>query len=238
MRSLDGKTVVITGASSGIGAAAARHLHGLGAQVVLGARRVDRLKELADELGSARVAWTEVDVRVSEQVEALVSCAVKAFGQVDCLVANAGIGVYGGIMDLSDQDVRDIVDTNLTGTVWSVRHVIPHLVAGGDIIMVSSVAGLRGRHDEAVYAATKHGILGLAGSLDRELRERCIRVTALCPGATETEFAMGRGRNPGEARLKDMMRPADIAEAISYVLMQPRSMRTLLWSMRSVASEN
>lgn len=238
MRRLDGQTAIITGASSGIGAAAARQLHRLGAQVVLGARRGDRLKELADELGAGRVAWTEVDIRVPEQVESLVSCAVNAFGGVNCLVANAGIGAYGGILDLSDEDVRALIDTNLAGTVWSIRHAIPHFVGGGDILLVSSVAGLRGRHDEAVYAATKHGIIGLAGSLDRELRPRGIRVTALCPGATETEFAMGRGRTPDTPQLQDMMRADEIAEAISYVLTQPRSMRTLLWSMRSVGSEN
>jgi NADP-dependent 3-hydroxy acid dehydrogenase YdfG len=238
MRRLDGKTAVITGASSGIGAAVARQLHALGANVVLGARRSDRLKELANELGQVRVTWAEVDIRIPEQVEALFSCAENAFGRVDCLIANAGIGAYGGILEISDKDVRELVDTNLTGTVWSVRHAIPYFSGGGDIVLISSVAGLRGRHNEAVYAATKHGIIGLAGSLDRELRSCGIQVTALCPGATETEFAMGRGRTPDMAHLKDMMRPDDIAEAVSYVLTQPRSMRTLLWSLRSAGSEN
>ncbi|MEU8461076.1 SDR family oxidoreductase [Streptomyces sp. NPDC029003] len=239
MGDLRGKVAVVTGASSGIGAATARRLHALGARVVLGARRGDRLKELAEELGGERVAWAEVDVRSRGQVEHLFSCAVDAFHGVDCLVANAGVGAYGGILDLSDTQVEELVDTNLTGTIWSVRRAVPLLSArGGDIVLVSSVAGLRGRPDEAVYAATKHAVVGLAGSLDRELRPKGIRVTALCPGATDTEFAMGSGRSPGMPELQAMMRAEDVADAIAYSLTQPASMRTLLWSMRSVASEN
>ncbi|WP_371680305.1 SDR family oxidoreductase [Streptomyces sp. NBC_01276] len=239
MDDLHGKVAVVTGASSGIGAATARRLHALGARVVLGARRGDRLKELADELGDERVAWAEVDIRSPGQVEDLFSCAVDAFDGIDCLVANAGVGFYGGILDLSDTQIEELVDTNLTGTIRSVRQAVPLLSArGGDIVLVSSVAGLRGRPDEAVYAATKHAVVGLAGSLDRELRQKRIRVTALCPGATDTEFAMGNGRSPGMPELTSMMRAEDVADAIAYSLMQPESMRTLLWSMRSMASEN
>ncbi|OPF73163.1 SDR family oxidoreductase [Streptomyces antioxidans] len=240
MRDLRDTVTVVTGATSGIGAATARQLHELGAQVVLGGRRNHRLKEIADELGNERVAWAEVDIRIPEQVEGLFSCAVDTFGGVDCLVANAGVGAYGGILDLSDGDVRELIDTNVAGTVWTVRQAVPLLIArgGGDIVLVSSVAGLRGRHDEAVYAATKHAVVGLAGSLDRELRPHGIRVTAMCPGATDTEFAMGRGRTPEMPQLETMMRADDVADAITYALRQPTSLRTLLWSMRSIVSEN
>jgi len=236
---LRNKVAVITGASSGIGAATARHLHRLGASVVIAARRGDRLKEMADEFGNERVAWAEIDIRRPDHAADLFACAVDTFGGVDCLIANAGVGAYGGILDLSDGEIQDLIDTNLTGTIWTVRHAVPHLIArGGDIVLVSSVAGLRGRPDEAVYAATKHGIVGIAGSLDRELRGCGIRVTAMCPGATDTEFAMGRGRTPGMPQLTTMMRPDDVADAIVYALEQPASLRTLVWSMRSMASEN
>ncbi|GGU48212.1 short-chain dehydrogenase/reductase SDR [Streptomyces albospinus] len=239
MRDLQGKVAVVTGASSGIGAATARRLHALGAHVVLGARRGDRLKTIADELGNERVAWAEVDIRSPRQVADLFACAVDAFRRVDCLIANAGVGAYGGILDLSDTEVEEVIDTNLTGTVWSVRQAVPLLTdQGGDIVLVSSVAGLRGRPDEAVYAATKHAVVGLAGSLDRELRPKGVRVTALCPGATDTEFAMGKGRFPDMPELRTMMRAEDVADAIAYALAQPASMRTLLWSMRSAMSEN
>ncbi|MDH2424604.1 SDR family oxidoreductase [Sphaerisporangium sp. TRM90804] len=235
---LTGKVAVITGASSGIGEAAARTLHGAGASVVVAARREQRLKELCQELGPARADWMDVDIRDPADARRLMGAAVERFGRIDALIANAGIGAYGGILDYSDAEVRQLIDTNLTGTIWCVRAAVPLLPSEGDIVLVSSVAGLRGRKDEAVYAATKHGVTGLAGSLDRELRERGIRVTALCPGAVATEFALGRGREGTAAQFARMLRADDVAQAIMTVLTQPRTMRTLLWSMRSMESEN
>jgi NAD(P)-dependent dehydrogenase (short-subunit alcohol dehydrogenase family) len=238
---LQGKTVVITGASSGIGAAAARLLHAQGANVVMGARRGYRLKELATQLSVAmdRVQWAETDIRRPKDVARLFDTARQHFGAVDVLIANAGVGAYGSIADLTDGEIQELVDTNLTGTIWCVRAAVEHLKApGGDIVIVSSVAGLRGRADEAVYAATKHGLVGLAGALDRELRPRGIRVMTLCPGAAATEFALGRGRSHDPPALTPMLQPSDVAEAIVSVLRQPRTMRTLLWSMRSMGSEN
>lgn len=235
MRDLNGAVVAITGASSGIGAASARALASEGASVVLGARRVDRLQELADDLGDG-VAVVSMDVRRPEEATRLIDEAYSRFGGLDALVANAGIGAYGGIMDLSDEQLAEMMDTNVAGTVWPIRAAVPgFLQAGeGDIVIVASVAGLRGAGDEAVYAATKFAQVGLAGALDRELREKGIRVTTLCPGGVATEFAMGAGRTPDMPGLDDMMRPQDIAAAVVTVLKQPRSMRTLVWSMRSI----
>ncbi|MEU4245063.1 SDR family oxidoreductase [Actinoplanes sp. NPDC026619] len=238
LSALEGRVVAVTGASSGIGEAVARCLHAQGALVAVSARRGDRLKDLAEELGHERVLWRETDVRDAEGMQEFFGAAATEFGRLDAVVANAGAGAYGGILDLSDDDVRRLIDTNVTGTVWSVRAAVPHLRHGGDLVLVSSVAGLRGRPDEAVYAATKHAVVGMAGSLDRELRPRGIRVSALCPGATDTEFAFGHGREPGMPKLATMMRAEDVAEAIAYVLCQPPTMRTLMWSMRSMASEN
>ncbi|MGQ0839192.1 SDR family oxidoreductase [Actinokineospora sp.] len=236
---MTGKVAVITGASSGVGAATARRLHAAGVNVVVGARRGDRLKELTADLDADRTAWVECDIRRSDDAHLLVETAVERFGGLDILVANAGIGAYGGILDYSDEEIEQIIDTNLTGTIWSVRAAAPHLLErGGDIVLVSSVAGLRGRADEAVYAATKHGLVGLAGSLDRELRGRDVRVVTLCPGAIATEFALSRGRCPEMAGLSEMLRPEDVAEMVHTVTSQPRSMRTLLWSMRGMSSEN
>jgi len=232
---LSGSVVAITGASSGIGAATAEVLAAEGASVVLGARRRDRLEELTSKLG-ARAAAVEMDVRNPDDSSRLIQTAVDRFGHIDTLIANAGIGAYGGIMDLSDDQLREMMDTNVAGTVWPIRAAVPHfLEAGnGDIVIVASVAGLRGAGDEAVYAATKFAQVGLAGALDRELREKGIRVSVIAPGGTATEFAMGAGRTPDMPGLADMLRPKDVASAVLAVLRQPRSIRTLVWSIRSI----
>jgi len=239
MRDLNGIVVGITGASSGIGAATARALAAEGASVVLGARRKDRLAELADELGS-QVAVVELDVREPADSQRLVDQAIDTFGKLDAIVVNAGVGMYGGIMDLNDEELIEMIDTNVAGTIWPIRAAVPQFLDSGrgDIVIVASVAGLRGAGDEAVYAATKHAQVGLAGGLDRELREKNIRVSTIAPGGTATEFAMGAGRTPDMPGLAEMMDPEDVAAAVVTVLQQPLSMRTLLWSMRSIKEED
>ncbi len=240
MESLAGKVVAITGASAGIGAASARALVAEGASVVLGARRKGRLDELAAELGPDKVAIVEMDVREPGDAQRMVAEAFDRFGGLDALVANAGIGAYGGIMDLDDETLRDMMDTNVAGTVWPIRAAVPHFVeaGSGDIVIVASVAGLRGAGDEAVYAATKFAQVGLAGGLDRELRAKGVRVCTICPGGTATEFAMGAGRTPDMPGLANMLRAEDVADAVVTVLRQPKSMRTLVWSMRSIHEED
>jgi 3-oxoacyl-[acyl-carrier protein] reductase len=239
VRDLTGQVVAITGASAGIGAASAKALMAQGAKVALGARRVDRLDATVAESGGNAVA-VEMDVRDPEGSRRLVDAALATFGRLDAMVANAGIGAYGGIMDLTDEKLAEMMDINVAGTVWPIRAVVPHFLeqGDGDIVIVSSVAGIRGNGDEAVYAATKFAQVGLAGGLDRELREKNIRVATICPGGTSTEFAMGAGRTTGMPGLDDMMQPENIADAIVTVLQQPKSMRTLIWSMRSIREQD
>jgi 3-oxoacyl-[acyl-carrier protein] reductase len=239
MRDISGVTVAITGASAGIGEATARAVAAEGASVVLGARRVNRLEALAAELGS-KAAVVEMDVREPADSQRLVQEAHSRFGRLDALVANAGIGAYGGIMDLTDEKLKTMMDTNVAGTVWPIRAAVPGFVeqGGGDIVIVASVAGIRGAGDEAVYAATKFAQVGLAGGLDRELRESGVRVSTICPGGTATEFAMGAGRTPDMPGLADMMNADNVAEAVVTVLKQPTSMRTLIWSMRSIQEDD
>lgn len=236
---ISGRVVAITGASAGIGRETARLLAENGASVVLGARRSERLDDLVAELGPDRALAVTTDVRDPEQNRALVAAAVERFGRLDVLVANAGIGMYGGIEDAEDDALQQMIDVNLTGTVWSVRAAVPQMRAqgGGDIIIVASVAGSRGDANEAVYAATKHGQVGLAGALDRELRREGIRVTALCPAGVTTEFALGAGRTEGDPVLEDFLRPEDIAFQVLTVLRQPRRMRTTSWTIWSMAHD-
>jgi NADP-dependent 3-hydroxy acid dehydrogenase YdfG len=236
MEELTDSVVAITGASAGIGRATARELAGAGARVVVGARRRDRLEALEREFPD-RIVAVEMDVRSPDDARRLIGEAVDRFGRLDSLVANAGIGMYGGILDNTDADLATMLDTNIAGTVWPIRAAVPEMrkAGRGDIVIVASVAGFRGGADEAVYAATKFAQVGLAGSLDRELREHGIRVTTIGPAGTSTEFAMGAGRTEDMPELRTYLRPEDIAFAIRTVLEQPRRLRTQYWTIWSMA---
>lgn len=200
------------------------------------ARRKDRLEALVAEFGADRVVAVVGDVREPSASAALVTAAERAFGRLDSIVVNAGIGMYGGILDRSDEDLQMMMRTNVEGTVWAVRAAVRSFreAGGGDVVIVASVAGLRGGADEAVYAATKFAQVGLAGALDREVRPDGIRVTALCPAGVETEFAIGAGRTEGDPSLADYLRPEDVAFAVVTVLRQPRRLRTTQWQMWSM----
>jgi NADP-dependent 3-hydroxy acid dehydrogenase YdfG len=240
-RSIEGTVIAITGASSGIGAATAAALVDAGARVAVCARREDRLAKMVSELGDDKVVPVTGDVRDPALNDALVAAAVRKWGRLDTMVANAGIGAYGGIMDMDDAELTEMVETNVLGTVWSVRSAVKQFRSqgdGGDLVIVASVAGFRGGADEAVYAGTKHAQVGLAGSLDRELRAEGTRVTLICPAGTHTEFAIGAGRTEGSALLDSYLRPEDVAHAIRVVLEQSRAVRTTVWQMWSMQQQS
>jgi NADP-dependent 3-hydroxy acid dehydrogenase YdfG len=236
METLTETVAVITGASSGIGRATARELVEAGARVVLGARRRERLAVIEAEY-PGQVAGVVTDVRSPDDCRRLVNTAVERFGRLDSLIVNAGIGMYGGILDHTDEALEAMLDTNVAGSVWPIRAAVPHMLetGRGDIIIVASVAGFRGGADEAVYAATKFAQVGLAGALDRELREKGIRVTTIAPAGTATEFAMGTGRTQDMPELGTYLWPEDVAFAIRTVLEQPHRLRTQYWTIWSMA---
>ena len=239
METLKDAVAVITGASAGIGRATARELLEAGARVVVGARRRERLEEI-EAAHPGRVAAVSMDVRSSDDCRRLVETAIEQFGRLDILVANAGIGMYGGILDHTDEALTTMLDTNIAGTVWPIRAALPHMLGTGrgDIVIVASVAGFRGGADEAVYAATKFAQVGLAGALDREVRDKGVRVTTIGPAGTATEFAIGAGRTEDMPELQTYLRPEDIAFAIRTVLEQPRRLRTQYWTMWSMAQSS
>jgi len=233
IRSLTGTVIAITGASSGIGRETARLLVEAGARVALGARRLDRLTALVHELGADNTLAVEMDVARPQDCRDFIARTMDKFGRIDSVVANAGLGHYGGISDNSDAELANMINVNFAGTVWTVRAAIPELrkSGGGDVVIVASVAGLRGDANEAVYAGTKFAQVGLAGSMDRELTPQGIRVTAICPAGVNTEFAIGSGRTEGDPALEDLLRPEDVAFQIVTALQQPRRLRTTLWAM-------
>ena len=235
-RDLTGTVVAVTGATAGIGRETARQLVAEGALVVLGGRRADRLDALVAELGTDNAVAVVMDVRSPADNARLVAAAVDRWGRLDSVVPNAGIGAYGGILDQTDEQLTAMMDTNFAGTVWTVRAALPAMLAagGGDVVIVSSVAGFRGGPDEAVYTGTKHAQVGFAGSLDRELREQGVRVTLICPAGTATEFAVGAGRTEDDPRFEQYLTPGDVAAAVVTTLRQPRTLRTGIWTIWSM----
>ena len=239
LRDLNGKVVIITGATAGIGAAAAKALVEKGCKVVLNARNEERLKGMDAELG-ANAIYGAGDCSEPDLARKVAKAAVDTFGTIDAVVPNAGIGFYGSILDHSDEDMNRMMRTNYEGTVHMVRAALPTMLAKkeGDVIIVASVAGFRGGDIEAVYTGTKHAQVGFAGALDRELRVKGVRVALVCPAGVETEFALGFGRTAGEDKLKTYLRPEDVAFQITTIMSQPRSVRTHVWKMWSMGQDS
>ncbi len=224
-RELEGRRAFVTGASRGVGAAVAHALQGAGARVALASRS-------GDDLGLAGALGIACDVADRGQVFAAVGQAVAEFGGLDCVVANAGVGMYGPFLDLDPDHLEAMIDVNLKGTLYTAAATLRHLIAAGagDFVSVASVAGLRAYPGEAVYNASKFGQLGFTRALDHELREHGVRATNVCPGGIATDFAMGTGRAEGST--DGMMTPEDVAGTVVYCITRPRSWRMLTMSYR------
>ena len=187
-----GKVVVITGASSGMGEAAARHLAAQGAAVVLGARRIERLEALVGEITAAggQALAVATDVTDRAQVQRLVDAAVETYGRIDVLVNNAGIMPLSPLERLKVDEWDRMIDVNLKGVLYGVAAALPHMTAqkSGHIINLSSVAGHKVFGGSAVYSATKFGVRALSEGLRMEVKPYNIRTTIICPGAVKTEL--------------------------------------------------
>ena len=223
---LNGKTAIVTGASSGIGEATARLLAEKGCNVVLAARRADRLDGLAADLGEKALA-VQTDVTDPDACEALVARTVERFGAVDILVNNAGIGLYGPIHEADPQDWRRMFEVNVLGALNLTAAVTRRMLSqgSGDIVFISSVAGRRvPRPDGTVYAATKHAVTAIAEGLRMDLCGRGVRVIAVEPGLVRTEFPEGSFSSAEEYYASKEYTPLDakdIAEAVAYTVDQP-----------------
>jgi NADP-dependent 3-hydroxy acid dehydrogenase YdfG len=190
MENIANKIVVITGASSGLGAETARHLVKAGAKVALGARRLDRLESLAKELGSENSTVFQVDVTEREQVEAFISHAVKTFGRIDVMVNNAGIMPLAPLELLNFDDWNQCIDVNIKGVLWGIGAALPHFKArkSGHFINVSSVAGHKVGAGTAIYSASKYAVRAISEGMRQEIKPYNIRTTILSPGAVDTEL--------------------------------------------------
>ena len=226
---IEGKVVVITGASSGLGESTARHLAELGATVVLGARRVDRIDALARELtanGQPALA-VQTDVTDRAQVQRLVDAAIARFGRVDVMINNAGLMPHSPLERLKTDDWDRMIDVNLKGVLYGIAAALPPMQAqkSGHIINVSSVAGHKVRPGGAVYSATKHAVRALSEGLRQEVKPYNIRTTVISPGAVDTELPNSITEPDVAANMRKIYEvavPADaFARAVAYAMGQP-----------------
>ena len=227
-RPLEGKTAVITGASSGIGSETARLLSTDGANLVLAARREDRLEALADELESKHgvdAVAVPTDIRDETAVEALVKETVEMFGGLDVLVNNAGTARGSDVSELTTEEYRTMMETNVDGVFFATRVALPHLKASeGHLVFVGSFAGQYPRPFNPVYAATKWAVRGFALSVEASAGPDGVAVTVVNPSEVRTEFGSESGEsfeerfNPGE-----VTEPEEVAEAIRFAVRQQGS---------------
>jgi NADP-dependent 3-hydroxy acid dehydrogenase YdfG len=227
---ITGKVVVITGASSGLGEATARHLAERGATVVLGARRVERIEALADEIEMAggKALALATDVTDAAQVQALVDAAVERFGRIDVMLNNAGLMPHSPLERRKIDDWDRMIDVNIKGVLYGIAAALPYMQEqkGGQIINVSSVAGHKVGPAGAVYSATKHAVRVISEGLRQEVKPWNIRTTIISPGAvatelpqsiTEPDIAQGIGQFYEAYAI-----PADsFARAVAFAMSQP-----------------
>ncbi|MDU6432260.1 MAG: SDR family oxidoreductase [Pantoea sp.] len=227
---ISGKVIVITGASSGLGECTARHLSALGAILVLGARRTERLQTLVTELekqGGKAIA-VATDVTRKEQVEALIKTAVEKFGRVDVLLNNAGLMQQSRLDSLKTDEWDNMIDVNLKGTLYGIAAVLPYMQAqkSGHIINVSSVAGHKVTPAGSVYCATKHAVRAISEGLRSEVKEWNLRTTIISPGAVTTELTdhitekeIGQGMR--DFYKQHAVGPDSFARIVEFALSQP-----------------
>ncbi|BAY15994.1 short-chain dehydrogenase/reductase SDR [Anabaenopsis circularis NIES-21] len=228
---LEGKVVIVTGASAGIGEATAIALAAEGAQVVIAARRSDRLDTVAQKIteNGGKVLPIVTDITDEAQVKNLVDKAIAAWGRVDILVNNAGIAVIGEIDGGNTANWRRMIDINVLGVLYATHSVLPILKAqnSGHIVNISSVAGRTARAGIGIYNATKWGVNGFSEALRQEVYQHNIRVTIIEPGLVDTEIndliddPIAKQRSEERRKTVTPLESEDIAAAIVYAVTQP-----------------
>ncbi|WP_110648134.1 SDR family oxidoreductase [Salinicola peritrichatus] len=230
MENVTNKIVVITGASSGLGAETARNLVKAGAKVALGARRLDRLEALAQELGSENATVFKVDVTDREQVKAFVDHAVATFGRIDVMINNAGIMPLAPLELMRFDEWDQCIDVNIKGVLWGIAAALPYFKEqkSGQFINVSSVAGHTISAGGAIYSATKYSVRVISEALRKEVKPYNIRTTVLSPGAVDTELPASVGAPGVNEAIAGFYQqyaiPADsFAHCVLFAMSQPEN---------------
>jgi 3-oxoacyl-[acyl-carrier protein] reductase len=216
--SIENKVAVVTGSGRGIGRAIAIELGRLGAQVILAARSRNELEETARMIGK-NASVVPTDVRKKDDLQRLFEQTTTALGPVDVLVNAAGLGIFGPVIDFTDEGFEILIQTNLRGIFFASRFVLPSMIERkqGHIINIASIAGKVGSANRAVYCASKFGVVGFTDSLAEEVRQHGVRVSVICPGSTDTRFSPSE--TSGKSRER-MLRPEDIAHAVGMIVRQ------------------
>lgn len=226
---IENKVVVITGASSGLGEATAKHLAAKGAKVVLGARREDNLKQIAADITSkgGNAIYLVTDVTKKEQVQALVDQAVKEYGKIDVIINNAGIMPIAPISEVRTDEWDNMIDINIKGVLYGVAAALPIFQSqkSGHFINLGSVAGIKVfSPGGTVYSGTKYAVRAISDGLRHEVG-RDIRVTTIEPGAVDSELKLGTNHSESSTSVNEFYKiaiPADaVARAIAFAIEQP-----------------
>lgn len=230
------RVAFVTGASRGIGRAAALALAREGADVVVAARTENDLNIVAGEIRDlGRRALVVVgDLSVEADARRTCASALAEFGRVDMLINNAGVGRFGLLPALTVADYDWMMNTNMRATFLCTNILLPQMLERGDgsVVFVGSVAGLKGLPYETVYCATKHAQYGFATALDYECREKGVKVSYIAPGGVNSHFAFGTGRTEGDPKLEEYLDNEDVAEAVVFAVTQPPKSRVFLIGMR------
>lgn len=235
------KSILITGASSGIGEATARVFAANGWRVSMAARRIDRLNEIKNEIEATggQAQSIQADVMTQEDIRTMVQQSIERWGHIDVLLNNAGFGRFGWLENLDPvREVRNQIEVNLLGTILTSQAILPHMIErkSGHIINMCSMGGLVATPTYSIYAASKFGVRGFSQALRREVGVWGINVSAVFPGGVVTEFAEKSGSTKRKTGISTprwlKLQSDDVAKAVYRLAQRPKSIVVLPWLMR------
>ncbi|PIW69824.1 MAG: hypothetical protein COW08_05080 [Ignavibacteriales bacterium CG12_big_fil_rev_8_21_14_0_65_30_8] len=237
MTAKDKKCVWITGASSGIGKSAAMEFARTGCKVIVSSRRISSLEKINTDLKKEKIKVEIMPCNVASSANVIQTVKkITETNKINCLINNAGVSTFKPAKENSLQEIKDIINTNLLGSIFTIKQVLPHMIKNGEgmIINILSVAANKIFEESSAYSASKMGLLGYTNVLREELREHNIKVVNILPGATETPMWPKEVR---ESKSKEMMKPEDLAQLLVWIFLQKKNMVTEEITIRPIQGD-